>query len=83
MQCLTKPIAENCLCREILQYAIALAEAHGVNHAIIEGFFHSPCEKTTKFIRAEDNVRTVGQLKGEPNPFAGFVLSNVQPFATP
>ena len=40
-------------------------------------------EKTTKFIRAEDTVRTVGQLKGEANPFAGFVLSNVQPFATP
>ena len=40
-------------------------------------------EKTTKFVRAENTIRTVGQLKGEPNTFAGCVLSHVQLFATP
>ena len=40
-------------------------------------------EKTTKFIRAGDTVRIVGQLKGAPNTFAGCVLSHVQLFATP
>ena len=28
-------------------------------------------ERRIKFIRVGDAVRTVGQLKGEPNPFAG------------
>lgn len=33
---------KSCHCKEILKCAIALAEAHGVNHAILENFFSPP-----------------------------------------
>lgn len=37
-------LLKSCLCKGILKYAVALAEADGVNHAIFEIFFSSLLE---------------------------------------